>query len=123
MGSFDPGMFLHIRAPPRRAVVAAQSGRILSQQQQEGPAGGQHLQVRSAYLRLSALWQREPLFDEQGFLRARSVIAVWWGQAADGLLSIGESAMPSVLGLMERREARARQDPESWTEGLEQAQA
>ena len=31
--------------------------------------------------------------------------------------------MPSVLGLMERREARARQDLESWTEVLEQAQA
>ncbi|MCX4538249.1 hypothetical protein OHA79_45565 (plasmid) [Streptomyces sp. NBC_00841] len=30
--------------------------------------------------------------------------------------------MPSVLGLMERREARARQDLESWTEVLEQAQ-
>lgn len=31
--------------------------------------------------------------------------------------------MPSVLGLMERREARARLDLESWTEVLEQAQA
>lgn len=31
--------------------------------------------------------------------------------------------MPSVLGLMERREARARRDLESWTEVLEQAQA
>jgi septal ring factor EnvC (AmiA/AmiB activator) len=31
--------------------------------------------------------------------------------------------MPSVLGLMERREARARQDLESWTEVLEEAQA
>ncbi|MFE9927366.1 hypothetical protein ACFYQA_39495 [Streptomyces sp. NPDC005774] len=31
--------------------------------------------------------------------------------------------MPSVLGLMERREARARQELESWTEVLEQAQA
>lgn len=31
--------------------------------------------------------------------------------------------MPSVLGLMERREARARQDLEFWTEVLEQAQA
>ncbi|MFJ9482692.1 hypothetical protein ACIRRI_48385 [Streptomyces mirabilis] len=31
--------------------------------------------------------------------------------------------MPSVLGLMERREARARQDLESWLEVLEQAQA
>ncbi|MCY0931101.1 hypothetical protein OTB20_33945 [Streptomyces sp. H27-H1] len=31
--------------------------------------------------------------------------------------------MPSVLGLMERREVRARQDLESWTEVLEQAQA
>jgi hypothetical protein len=31
--------------------------------------------------------------------------------------------MPSVLGLTERREARARQDLESWTEVLEQAQA
>ncbi|MFE5191020.1 hypothetical protein [Streptomyces sp. NPDC056628] len=31
--------------------------------------------------------------------------------------------MPSVLGLMERREARASQDLESWTEVLEQAQA
>ncbi|MET9662231.1 hypothetical protein [Streptomyces sp. NPDC006510] len=31
--------------------------------------------------------------------------------------------MPSVLGLMERREARAREDLESWTEVLEQAQA
>ncbi len=31
--------------------------------------------------------------------------------------------MPSVLGLMDRREARARQDLESWTEVLEQAQA
>ena len=31
--------------------------------------------------------------------------------------------MPSVLGLMEQREARARQDLESWTEVLEQAQA
>ncbi|GAB2331857.1 hypothetical protein AB0N20_36350 [Streptomyces griseoincarnatus] len=31
--------------------------------------------------------------------------------------------MPSVLGLMEQREARARQDLESWTEILEQAQA
>lgn len=30
--------------------------------------------------------------------------------------------MPSVLGLMEQREARARQDLESWTEVLEQAQ-
>ncbi|MFI5753509.1 hypothetical protein ACIBBE_48985, partial [Streptomyces sp. NPDC051644] len=29
------------------------------------------------------------------------------GQAADGLLLIEEDAMPSVLGLMERREARA----------------
>ncbi|SCD99601.1 hypothetical protein GA0115238_14073 [Streptomyces sp. di50b] len=31
--------------------------------------------------------------------------------------------MPSVLGLMERREARARQELESWTEVLEQARA
>ncbi|MBD9729713.1 MULTISPECIES: hypothetical protein [Streptomyces] len=31
--------------------------------------------------------------------------------------------MPSVLRLMEQREARARQDLESWTEVLEQAQA
>ncbi|WP_327368495.1 hypothetical protein [Streptomyces sp. NBC_01217] len=31
--------------------------------------------------------------------------------------------MPSVLGLVERREARARQELESWTEVLEQAQA
>ncbi|NSL43633.1 hypothetical protein [Streptomyces sp. 8P21H-1] len=31
--------------------------------------------------------------------------------------------MPSVLGLMEQREARARQDLEFWTEVLEQAQA
>ncbi|MEV7239038.1 hypothetical protein AB0N06_35610 [Streptomyces sp. NPDC051020] len=31
--------------------------------------------------------------------------------------------MPSVLGLMERREAWARQELESWTEVLEQAQA
>ncbi|MCZ9347070.1 hypothetical protein NGM37_56150 [Streptomyces sp. TRM76130] len=36
---------------------------------------------------------------------------------------IEEGAMPSVLGLMEQREARARQDLESWTEVLEQAQA
>ncbi|WP_159054325.1 hypothetical protein [Streptomyces sp. AS58] len=35
---------------------------------------------------------------------------------------IEETAMPSVLGLMERHEARARQDFESWTEVLEQAQ-
>jgi hypothetical protein len=39
------------------------------------------------------------------------------------LLLIEEVAMPSVLGLMERLEARARQDLESWTEVLEQAQA
>jgi hypothetical protein len=39
------------------------------------------------------------------------------------LLWIEEVGMPSVLGLMERREARARQDLESWTEVLEQAQA
>jgi hypothetical protein len=39
------------------------------------------------------------------------------------LLLIEEDAMPSVLGLMERREARARQELESWTEVLEQAQA
>jgi len=39
------------------------------------------------------------------------------------LLWIEEGAMPSVLGLMEQREARARQDLESWTEVLEQAQA
>jgi len=39
------------------------------------------------------------------------------------LLLIEEGAMPSVLGLTERREARARQDLESWTEVLEQAQA
>jgi hypothetical protein len=39
------------------------------------------------------------------------------------LLLIEEVAMPSVLGLMERREARARRDLESWTEVLEQAQA
>lgn len=39
------------------------------------------------------------------------------------MLLIEEVAMPSVLGLMERREARARQDLESWTEVLEQAQA
>ncbi|MFJ9033516.1 hypothetical protein ACIRQP_34445 [Streptomyces sp. NPDC102274] len=31
--------------------------------------------------------------------------------------------MPSVLGLMEQREVRARQELESWTEVLEQAQA
>ncbi len=31
--------------------------------------------------------------------------------------------MPSVLGLMERREARARLELESWTEVLEQDQA
>lgn len=36
---------------------------------------------------------------------------------------IEEGAMPSVLGLMEQREAWARQDLESWTEVLEQAQA
>ncbi|MFQ6856344.1 hypothetical protein AAIB46_36620 [Streptomyces sp. 35M1] len=36
---------------------------------------------------------------------------------------IEEVAMPSVLGLMEQREARARQELESWTEVLEQAQA
>jgi hypothetical protein len=39
------------------------------------------------------------------------------------LLWIEEGAMPSVLGLMPRREARARQELESWTEVLEQAQA
>lgn len=39
------------------------------------------------------------------------------------MLLIEEGAMPSVLGLMELREARARQDLESWTEVLEQAQA
>jgi hypothetical protein len=39
------------------------------------------------------------------------------------LLLIEEVAVPSVLGLMERREARARQDLESWREVLEQAQA
>ncbi|MEU8521018.1 hypothetical protein [Streptomyces sp. NPDC048577] len=50
------------------------------------------------------------------------MIATGWGQAADGLLWIEEDAMPSVLGLMEQREARARQDLESWTEVLEQAQ-
>jgi hypothetical protein len=38
-------------------------------------------------------------------------------------LCIEEVAMPSVLGLMEQREARARQDLQSWTEVLEQAQA
>lgn len=38
------------------------------------------------------------------------------------MLWIEEDAMPSVLGLMEQREARARQDLESWTEVLEQAQ-
>jgi hypothetical protein len=37
-------------------------------------------------------------------------------------LLIEEVVMPSVLGLMERREARARQELESWTEVLEQAQ-
>ncbi|MFJ8955855.1 hypothetical protein ACIRO1_37780 [Streptomyces sp. NPDC102381] len=30
--------------------------------------------------------------------------------------------MPSVLGLMKQREARARQELESWSEVLEQAQ-
>ncbi|WP_124280001.1 hypothetical protein [Streptomyces sp. ADI93-02] len=45
------------------------------------------------------------------------------GQTADGLLLIEEVVMPSVLGLMELREAWARQDVESWTEVLEQAQA
>jgi hypothetical protein len=39
------------------------------------------------------------------------------------LLLIEEVVMPSVLGLMERREAGARQELESWTEVLEQAQA
>lgn len=39
------------------------------------------------------------------------------------MLWIEEGAMPSVLGLMEQREVRARQDLESWTEVLEQAQA
>ncbi|WP_405968996.1 hypothetical protein OG496_00210 [Streptomyces sp. NBC_00988] len=39
------------------------------------------------------------------------------------MLLIEEVAMPSVLGLMEQREARARRDLESWTEVLEQAQA
>jgi hypothetical protein len=39
------------------------------------------------------------------------------------LLLIEEVAMPSVLGLMELREARAREELESWTEVLEQAQA
>jgi hypothetical protein len=39
------------------------------------------------------------------------------------LLLIEEVVMPSVLGLMERREARARQELESWTEVLVQAQA
>jgi hypothetical protein len=39
------------------------------------------------------------------------------------LLLFEEVVMPSVLGLMERREARARQELESWTEVLEQAQA
>lgn len=39
------------------------------------------------------------------------------------MLLIEEVAMPSVLGLMEQREARARQELESWTEVLEQAQA
>jgi hypothetical protein len=39
------------------------------------------------------------------------------------LLLTEEVEMPSVLGLMERREARAWQDLESWTEVLEQAQA
>ncbi|MFI6703770.1 hypothetical protein ACIBJC_33350 [Streptomyces sp. NPDC050509] len=36
---------------------------------------------------------------------------------------IEEVVMPSVLGLMERREVRARQDLESWTEVLDQARA
>ncbi|MEV4190217.1 hypothetical protein [Streptomyces toxytricini] len=39
------------------------------------------------------------------------------------MLWIEEVVVPSVLGLMEQREARARQDLESWTEVLEQAQA
>jgi hypothetical protein len=39
------------------------------------------------------------------------------------LLWIEAGAMPSVLGLMERREARARHELDSWTEVLEQAQA
>ncbi len=65
--------------------------------------------------------QRESLFDERGLFRVRGMIVEGWGQAADGLLLIGEGAMPSVLGLMERREARARQELESWTEVLEQA--
>ena len=39
------------------------------------------------------------------------------------MLLIEEVVMPSVLGLMERREARARQELESWTEVLKQAQA
>ncbi|WP_145766995.1 hypothetical protein [Streptomyces brevispora] len=39
------------------------------------------------------------------------------------MLWIEEVGMPSVLGLMEQRETRARQDLESWMEVLEQAQA
>lgn len=41
---------------------------------------------------------------------------------ADDLGEVGRR-VPSVLGLMEQREARARQDLESWTEVLEQAHA
>ncbi|MGM9470250.1 hypothetical protein [Streptomyces murinus] len=52
---------------------------------------------------LSALRQRESLFDEQGLLRVRGMIAEGDGQAADGLLLMEEGAMPSVLGFMERR--------------------
>lgn len=47
---------------------------------------------------LSALWQRELLFDEQGLLRARSMIVEWWGQAADGLLSVGRVRCRRCLG-------------------------
>ncbi|WP_345516652.1 hypothetical protein [Streptomyces yanii] len=50
------------------------------------------------------------------------MIAESWGKAAEGLLSTLEGAMPSVIGLLERREARAQEELDSWLEVLRQAQ-
>jgi hypothetical protein len=58
--------------------VGGGATRVRPGRSDSGPAAGYRRNpagtVRAG---VSALWQREPLFDEQGLLRARSMIVEW----------------------------------------------
>ncbi|MGP3731733.1 hypothetical protein ACTWJ9_00490 [Streptomyces sp. GDS52] len=83
---------------------------------------GEELRRRRLEAGLSALWQTELLLGEQGFLRVPGMSAGSWGAGSGRLLSTLEGAMPSVIGLLEQREARTQEELNPWREVLRQAQ-